>query len=233
MTYDKDYYIELFINSIDNELVLRKKHLSFLHEILSELQTNNHKFTFIRTTIPELYAQYEGFLKFSFAAMFNTLKNMDPSNKDININFFIFSLLTSLDDHLIAQKAKAQRFLDVFNKAFLENQSFLTIANIKKYILNQDTLIHTSNILNYDIESSDFPVEQLNLLYSRRNPIAHGELETSNQFSIRKNRDITNSQLNAAWEVWRDDYQCVLYSLDKLKDFFIDYIKNELYLKAV
>ncbi|WP_202708807.1 MAE_28990/MAE_18760 family HEPN-like nuclease [Sporosalibacterium faouarense] len=224
--------VESFINKLDNELILRKKYLGYLNEILHELKSNNHKFTFIRTTVPELYAHYEGFLKFSFLELISFLKTLDLSNDDININYLIFCLLTKLENHIVTQDAKARRILDVFYNVFNANESFLKNADIDKYILNHDTLKYTLEILSIDRTNATFQMDKLGVLYQRRNGIAHGELKTGNAFSISKNRDITDAQVQTSYNIWTEDYRCVVETLDIIKNTLIDYIIDKEYLNT-
>lgn len=227
---NNDNKLEDFINKIDYELTLRKKQLNLIHEIYSLLSTNNHKFTFIRVTIPELYAHYEGFLKFIFIELIDYLKSIQIPNSDIDINYLIFPLLTNLEDHIVSQKTRAGKILNIFNSIFKSGNKFLDMANLDKYIINHDTVQYTFDILGINVPENALPLDNLGLLYNRRNAIAHGELKTSNQFSISKNSDISDRQVVAAYDIWKSDYACILASLDVIKDIIVNYVVDKEYI---
>ncbi|WML36198.1 MAE_28990/MAE_18760 family HEPN-like nuclease [Clostridium sp. OS1-26] len=236
-----DELIEAFINDMDTELSIRKKELYLIKEILDSITNIPNKFTIIRNTVPSLYAHYEGFLKFSFQKLIETIKSMDIDNSDINKKFLIMCLVTNLEDHISSQKSKSKVLISNFDKIYKNNDNILNVTKLDKYILNHDTLDQTCEILGIDLDKilidkqnfREFPKAELGILYARRNEIAHGDISTSNQFSISKQKDITNGQVSFAYKNWVENYNCVLGALDLIKNMFIDYLMNEHYLDKV
>ncbi|AKA71491.1 MAE_28990/MAE_18760 family HEPN-like nuclease [Clostridium scatologenes] len=233
--------IENFINDLDIELSIRKKDLYLIKECLDSIKNISNKFTMIRNTVPSLYAHYEGFLKYSFQKLVETIKLMNINNKDINRNFLILCLLTNLEDHIVNQKSKSKVLISNFERIYKNNDNILNVTKIDKYILNHDTLEQTCKILGINLDKiligkeiyEQFPKEQLGILYARRNEIAHGDISSSNQFSISKQKDITSGQVEFAYSNWTENYKCVLESLDLIKNMFVDYLINEHYLNLL
>ncbi|URZ04707.1 MAE_28990/MAE_18760 family HEPN-like nuclease [Clostridium felsineum] len=235
---NNDNLLEDFISDLDIELSIRKKDLYLIKECLDSIKNIFNKFTIIRNTVPSLYAHYEGFLKYGFQKLVGTMKLMNIDNKNINKNFLILCLLTNLEDHISNQKSKSKIFIDNFKKIYENNDNILNVTKIDKYILNHDTLEQTCQILGINLDKilvsekvyKQFPKAELGVLYARRNEIAHGDISASNQFSISKQKDITEGQVQFAYSNWLENYNCVLSSLDLIKNMFIDYLINENYL---
>lgn len=233
--------IENFINEMDIELSVRKRDLYSIKEILDTTDNISNKFTIIRNTVPSLYAHYEGFLKFSFQKLIESIKLMNIENNIINRKFLIMCFISNLEEHILSQKSKSKVLISNFNRIYKNNDHILDVTNLDKYILNHDTLEHTCEIMGINLDRistgshsfKEFPKVKLGILYARRNEIAHGDITTSNQFSISKQKDITSGQVSFAYKNWTENYECVLESLDLIKNMFIDYLVNELYLEEV
>ncbi|MBU5269440.1 MAE_28990/MAE_18760 family HEPN-like nuclease [Clostridium cochlearium] len=222
--------LEIFIDKIKNDLGRRKKYIASLNDTIKKSDNTIDKIIFMKITVPELYAQYEGFFKFIFSETINYIKDLGIENNKINNKYIIFPLLTSLTSEITNQKTKAERILTVFEDAFNNNKSFLHISDLEKYILNLDSTRHTMNIL--DIDSSKLPMKGLNLLYERRCQIAHGNIPESNPFYFSPDLDITDYIINKTYEYWEAHYKCVIYALDTMTELFINYISRKGYIST-
>ncbi len=173
---------EEFISKIDEQLAIRKKELTQLKEIIDASSEKSKKFILIRNTIPAIYANYEGFLQFGFKELIKVIKEFESNNYSLNKNIMMISILTSLENHINTQQSKSKRLLGIFND-FYNNKKVLKNVNLDKYIINHETLDGTCEILGIDLnnitkdkERIIFNKESLQVLYERRNIIAHGNI---------------------------------------------------------
>lgn len=219
---------EQFLDKINVELSIVKKQLLELTIMYNSFEENYYKANFMKITVPEFYAKYEGFFKYVFNETILYLLSLNLENRSININYLVFPLLTYLDSNTTNQKSKAKKIMDVFDKSFNENCNFLNIFKSSQYTLNLDSTEHTMRILNIDIR--EFQMGQLYILYNRRNEIAHGNMSEDNPFYISSNVDITDSLVRETYDYWKEHYECVVSSVSTMADSFINYISNEEYL---
>lgn len=222
--------LELYIDKIKKESSRRKKQLSYLDAILQRVDDNKYKVTFMKITVPELYAQYEGFFKFIFLQTIDYIKELRITNNKINKKYIIFPLLTHLTPDITNQKKKAEKMITIFDDAFNNDKGFLHICNLKEYILNLNSTKHTMNILG--INSSKIPMKKLDLLYKRRCEIAHGDVSDNNPFYISPEVDITDYIVDKTYKYWKDHYKSVISSIDIMSELFIDYVSSEGYISA-
>lgn len=222
---------EAFIDKIKSESGTRKKQLSYLKEILDRTEGNTHKLTFMKLTVPELYAQYEGFFKFIFNEVINYIKNSKLDNNSLNNKYLIFPLLTELTSEVTNQKTKADKVINLFKDTCENNKTFFDVFNIKKYILNLNSTKHTMDILG--IDSYKLPMKNLALLYNRRCEIAHGIISEDNPFYISSDLDITDTIVEGTYNnYWIKHYDTVIYAIDTLSDLFNSFISDERYKSA-
>lgn len=219
--------LEFFIDTIESESSNRKMQLSYLSDMLQRINDDTYKVTFMKITITELYAQYEGFFKFIFLETINHIKKLQINNGEINQRYIIFPLLTHLTKNITKQKTKAKKIIDIFDNIFIENKKYLDISNIEEYILNLDSTKHTLNILG--INSNTLPMRELDLLYNRRCEIAHGNISEANPFNTSPHLEISDSVVRETYRFWKEHYECVLSTIDLLSELFINYISNEEY----
>lgn len=219
---------ENYINLLDSELVIRKKELHAIKEIIDSSDNFFIKFILLRNTLPAIYAHYEGFLKYSFVELVNTLKEEHLENA--NHNFLAFFLISKLENHLVKQSSKSKIIRNTIKEYFSDSTQKDNLS-IDKYIINHDTLEETCALLGIDPNNltsfnikKNIPIKKLNLLYTKRNTIAHGDLQTNNQFSFSTKKDITESQVTYVYASWLDDYNTVLDCLDTIKDLFVTYL---------
>lgn len=228
---------EEFISKIDEQLAIRKKELTQLKEIIDASSEKSKKFILIRNTIPAIYANYEGFLQFGFKELIKVIKEFESNNYSLNKNIMMISILTSLENHINTQQSKSKRLLGIFND-FYNNKKVLKNVNLDKYIINHETLDGTCEILGIDLnnitkdkERIIFNKESLQVLYERRNIIAHGNISEGTVYTIPRKKEITEGQVKSAYLDWSNHYECVVKTLDILKDIFIDYLISEKFLE--
>lgn len=229
--------VEEFISNIDEQLAIRKKELTQLKEIIDDSVEISKKFILIRNTIPAIYANYEGFLQFGFKELIKVIKEFEGNNCSLNKNIMMISILTSLENHINTQKSKSERLLEIFKNVY-DNKKVLENANLDKYIINHETLDGTCKILGIDLnniikgeERIVFNKESLQMLYERRNIIAHGNISEVTLYTIPRKKEIREGQVNSAYRDWNNHYNCVMETLDILKDIFIEYLINEKFLE--
>lgn len=230
MTSNFDNSLESYLDRVEKESSMRKKQLAYLRDMLGRINDNNYKITFMKITVPELYAQYEGFFKFIFLQTIEYIKELEIANNKLHKKYIIFPLLTHLTSEITNQKTKAEKMITIFDDAFNNNKGFLHISNLKEYILNLDSTKHTMNILG--IDSYRIPMKELDLLYKRRCEIAHGNISESNPFYISPDLDISDYIVDETYKYWEKHYECVVYAIDIMSELFIDYISSEKYISA-
>ncbi|MEY8415341.1 MAE_28990/MAE_18760 family HEPN-like nuclease [Tissierella praeacuta] len=230
MTNNFNNNSESYIDIIKEESSIRKKQLTYLNDMLLRFNDNTYKTTFMKITVPELYAQYEGFFKFIFLHTIDYIKELNVDNSMMSKRYIIFALLTHLTSEITNQRTKAEKMISIFDDAFNNNKSFLHICNLKEYILNLDSMKHTMNI--FGINSRRMPMRELDLLYKRRCEIAHGNISEDNPFYISPELDITDYIVDETYKYWEEHYKSVIYAIDTMAELFIEYISIEGYKSA-
>ncbi|APH22416.1 hypothetical protein CF088_05465 [Clostridium botulinum] len=221
--------LETFIDKIKNSLGARKKHIASLNDILNRLDNTLEKGIFMKVTVPELYAQYEGFFKYIFSETISFIKSLNIPNSNMKKEYLIFCLLTHLTENVRNQKTKAKKVINIFNNTFYENNNYLEIADFNEYILNLDSTQHTMQILG--IDGRRLPMKGLNLLYQRRCEIAHGNISESNPFYGLGELNMNVEDLTYIYtHYWMEHYNCVIYSLEILSELFINYVITQKYI---
>jgi len=230
MNKDTTINTEFFVDKIRAESSVRKKQLAYLNDMLQRIDDSTYKVTLMKITVPELYAQYEGFFKFIFSETINYIRQLNILNSKVNKKYIIFALLTHLNSGITKQKTKAEKIISIFDDAFNSNTNFLNISNFDEYILNLDSTKHTMNILG--INSHRIPFKGLDLLYTRRCEISHGNIPEDNPFYISPELDISPYIVDTTYKYWEEHYKCVIYAIDTMSQLFIDYISEEGYISA-
>lgn len=222
---------EYFIDTIKAESAIRKIQLSYLKDILDRTEGNKYKLTFMKITVPELYAHYEGYFKFIFKEVIKHINNCQIENISLNRNHLIFPLLTELTSEVTKQKSKAKRIINLFKNIFENNEKIFEIFNADKYILNLDSTKQTLKILG--INSYRLPMKNLDSLYNRRCEIAHGVISEDNPFYTSSDLDITDILVEKTYnDYWIKHYNTVIRTIDILSDLFISFISDERYKSA-
>lgn len=239
---NKEQLLETFISQADDELSLRKKELVKLKNIITSTENINDKFSIMRYTYPSIYSHYEGFLKSLFNNLINFLTNMNLNYYDLNPKLVLMTIIPSLENHLSKQSKKADALLNIFNHVIDNNENIFNFMLKDKYIVNHDTLKSTLELLDIDpnninigdLNNIVFPLEQLGIIYGRRNGIAHGELNQHdfNIFDINNSsKELNQKRIEVAQKFWMDNYDETINALNLLKDIFYNYINEKKYLK--
>lgn len=230
---NKEAILEKFSEKIDKELSIRKKNLQDMKILINSTENLNNKFLLMRCFYPSLYAHYEGFLKSIFFNLVDTLDYLNIDFYDIKPNLILLCILPNLENHLVKQEKKAEKLLELFNNIFTNNENIFKSMNKNKYVINHNTIKSTLSLLDINLNSIDYPLEKLGIIYDRRNGIAHGELNPNgfNIFNILTSRELTENQVNNALNFWNEDFQEVCDSLETIKTIFYNYLNEEKYLK--
>lgn len=201
--------------------------------LINSTENLNNKFLLMRCFYPSLYAHYEGFLKSIFFNLVDTLDYLNIDFYDIKPNLILLCILPNLENHLVKQEKKAEKLLELFNNIFTNNENIFKSMNKNKYVINHNTIKSTLSLLDINLNSIDYPLEKLGIIYDRRNGIAHGELNPNgfNIFNILTSRELTENQVNNALNFWNEDFQEVCDSLETIKTIFYNYLNEEKYLK--
>lgn len=231
---NKEDILEEFSEKIDKELSVRKKNLQDMKILINSTENLNNKFLLMRSFYPALYAHYEGFLKSNFFNLIESLESLNIDFYDIKPNLILLCILPNLENHLVKQEKKAEKLLSLFNNVFINNKNIFESMNKDKYVINHDTIKSTLSLLDIDLNSINYPLEELGIIYDRRNGIAHGELNPNgfNIFNISSPKELTESRVNNALKFWNEDFDEVCNSLEIIKAIFYDYLNEEKYLKV-
>lgn len=232
--HNKEQILENFTEKIDEELSIRKKNLQDMKILINSTENLNDKFLLMRSFYPALYAHYEGFLKSNFFNLIESLGSLNIDFYNIKPNLILLCILPNLENHLVKQEKKAEKLLSLFNNVFINNKNIFKSMNKDKYVINHDTIKSTLSLLDIDLNSIDYPLEELGIIYARRNGIAHGELNPNgfNIFNISSSKELTEGKVNNALNFWNEDFNEVCNSLEIIKKTFYDYLNEEKYLKV-
>lgn len=161
-------------DEITSDISWRTEELKKVETILSNLSESDSKI-FLKSTIPLLYAHWEGFVVSSLKIIFKYLNDL-KLNSDIYCDIYLTTAyeqtLKSLDDSTGFDKRKKHliNLYQGFKKEIKLNEKIDTKSN-----LNFDTLVEICQKINIDINKFVDNKEDLNKLVHIRNSIAHGE----------------------------------------------------------
>lgn len=153
-----DNYLS-FTQEIDKNSSLRKMELSEVHRLINDSEfENTTKIHIVRSSIPLLYAHYEGFLKFIFGETILFLKNLNLSIKNLKPKFLIISTLIYIDENTTNQYAKSKKLIDMFDYIMDEtNDNFFNVfkneSSIKNFKIDHRTFNEALSLLS--IENQD------------------------------------------------------------------------------
>lgn len=236
----KSQILENYLDYLDSSSSIRKNNLRDLKYSIDKEGNIKYKFSLARTSLPIIYAHYEGFLKDCFNELMRILSDCGENN---NINFLIFNIVTKLDENVKAQHKRANKLLNIFNE-LTEKNNYLYDFKASEYSLGFDSIDYTFDLLKLDNPFKDYtnynelkeictrsridPLTQIKSLYDKRCAIAHGNLETKcNQlYSVIPNKDLTENQVSHVIVDWDINYNFILVSIDAYKNSFYSYLEQ-------
>jgi hypothetical protein len=167
---------ENFIDALDNEIVWRKKELSFLK---GNVKSNSPYYkTHLRTGIVLLYAHWEGFIKNSCELYLTYIKSLRLKYEKLCENIIALSLKSSLNE--FEQTNKSTIHCQIINfllnnlneRALIPNDNIIkTGSNLNSAILREILTTVGLDYANYELKNNLLDT----VLLKNRNSIAHGE----------------------------------------------------------
>lgn len=161
-------------DSIQADIDWRLAELNIVNRILDSLDQKESK-VILKSTIPMIYAHWEGFVVSSIKTVFTHLNSLSLNNENYCHTYLTVAYedsLKSLDDSCGFDKRKQHLITlhDKFSKECKLPKKLDTKSN-----LNFDVLRGICQKTNLNIKSFDSYKAQLNKLLSIRNSIVHGD----------------------------------------------------------
>ncbi|WP_039658533.1 HEPN domain-containing protein [Clostridium tyrobutyricum] len=227
---------EEFLSELDRNSSLRLKYLNDLNTLAHNESLNIPcRFHQIRSTIPTLYSQYEGFVKKTFNLIPIYLNGIDKNSIKIRnkylslyIGLNIFSFNSSKLLNL------TQKIDECVNNFFNSSLPFF-----QKYKLGSLSVQHNKDFykllefLNFDelivnkFESLNF---RINRYYKRRNDIIHGAIDGNDSEFFYLRDTLDERSLRLVLDAWDEEYECIKEIISLLKDGLYNWIQNGYYI---
>lgn len=160
---------------LEQELNWRIREFANFKKMGIQLKATYQDETFLRMTIPMIYAHWEGFVSQAFKIVFEYLNKQNLEPHRLKHNIFIYSIEKNFDS--LKGKASFNNFCDftdnlfsILNEKVLFNTKIVTKSNLKYDIfveLCEKISLPTNDFLPYKYE--------LDKLVHLRNQISHGE----------------------------------------------------------
>ncbi|MCT8978694.1 HEPN domain-containing protein [Clostridium sp. CX1] len=227
---------EEFLNELDRNSSLRLKYLNDLNTLAhNESLDVSCRFHQIRSNIPTLYSQYEGFVKNMFNLIPIYLNSLNKSSIKIKnkyfslflgLNIYYFRNLNNFLDFTQRINNCVDNFLNN-NLNFFENytQGSLVIQHDENFYELLSFLDFEESIVN-KFQSLNFKIRQY---YKRRNDIIHGSID-GNDSSFFYLRDTLNEQhLDKVLNEWNEEYECIKELIDLLRTGFYNWVQHSYY----
>lgn len=228
--------LEEFLNELDRNSSLRLKYLNDLNTLaFNESLDVSCRFHQIRSNIPTLYSQYEGFVRNMFNLIPIYLNGLNKSSVKIKnkyfslylgLNIYYFKSLNNFLDFTERINNCVNNFLDT-NLGFFENysQGSLVIQHDQDFYKLLSFLDFEESIVNR-FQSLNFKIK---LYYKRRNDIIHGSID-GNDSSFFYLRDTLNTNhLNKILTEWTEEYECIKELIDLLKNGLYAWAQHSFY----
>ncbi len=177
MNTTDEIILEALLGEIEAERDWRVADLIKVKLILRELDLRNDEKldTFIRMTIPIIYAHWEGFIKISIKYVINYINNQNLNSNEVKTCILTYANNITYDrlkgKHSFEQKCEfTELFLEKLNVKVTLSNKVDTKSNLKCEVLY--TIFKTIG-LEYTLGADD--VVLINKLVDTRNSIAHGQ----------------------------------------------------------
>lgn len=207
--------IDGFINSLENELILRKRELTNVKFYSSQEENELKKESLLRNNVLIIYAHWEGFIKSSSIKYLKYICKRNITCQSLTINFK--ALHIKKISKRTTDRPEWERLLEIaeqnFNNIFKVNAEYIidTESNLKSEVLGK--IIKTLNVSEFKIDESICQLLDDGLL-SDRNAIAHGELRKVEECNVESYHEL------------------ILDLLEIYKDKLIDMVITEFYLDS-
>jgi len=212
-----------FINNlIEEHIQWRVTELALIKKIYLKLQTGEEKRFFLQSSIPTIYAIWEGFVKKILKSLLQFLDTKEISSENISEELLVWSL---------SDKIKALKDSEDFKKKIKNSQ--LLIQALGNEVRFSRFKIDTKSNLNDRVLKelcSNFGLFEIEEFFSNDELIGLRQL-------IEKRNIIAHGGQNALVIESLDDVQEYIVLVTNLMDnwilFIDDFLENEKYLKAV
>ncbi|MBN9647706.1 hypothetical protein J0L31_11970 [Terrisporobacter glycolicus] len=226
--------IEDFFDILENSASLRLKLLSDLHSITTNVDLDiSCRFHHIRSNIPTLYSQYEGFVKDIFNSIPRLLSSVDKCNKIKNIYLSLYiscSLFYQKDLKFCNHVKNIDKCVNSF---FDDSKPYFCDYIIDKIkVPHEDKLYEFLKLFEFNNELiSKFEVSnnKIKTYYRRRNNIIHGSIGDDNCSGFNLSDTITNDELNTYLSRWNEEYDFIKDIIALLKEEVCEWAQNKLY----
>lgn len=162
-------------NKIDDEFSWRRKELTLIKSKIPT-EINSWQSAMIRTSIPILYAHWEGFIKLAMSYYLEFVSNKYLKHNELNSKFIALSLQNKIGELNINSFGTKVKTIDFLFSEFSKRSNIpkKNIINTKSN-LSFDVLKEILFILDLDDKHFDSQKDLIDSLVDVRNHIAHGE----------------------------------------------------------
>ncbi len=190
-----DVYLA-FTEEVDTNSSLRKLEMTQIHNLINDnMFEGSKKIHIVRSSIPLLYAHYEGFLKFIFKETILSLKKLDLNISHIKPKFLILSILLYIDENTTNQYSKGRKLIDMFDHInYSSSNNFFDIFGNENFITNfkldHRTVNYTLSLLS--IEYEDICTTINSNMYLKKETAKLLKIDTFDEFNIDTIKHVIN-----------------------------------------
>lgn len=226
---------EEFLDSLERDSSLRLKLLNDLNKItyspdLDELCRFHH----IRSNIPSLYAQYEGFMKHIFNTIPFFIRSIDK--KSFSLNPIFLSLYISISSYN-NKDLKFNSYLKIVNDCInnyydIDSMYLNELKSVSIVVPHDKDTYMFLEMFNFRDTTIDFFRKhsfKIKVYYKRRNGIIHGSTNDPELGVFSLNDTITDKQFESAIAHWEEEYHFIKEVISQMKECLYDWVQNEKY----
>jgi hypothetical protein len=209
-----------FVDSlIEEHIQWRVTELALIKKIYLKLQTDEEKRFFLQSSIPTIYALWEGFVKKVLKLLLQFLDTKNILSENISDELLVWSLTDKIkalkDSENFKKKIKnSQLLINQLNNEVRFSQIKIDVkSNLSDKVLKE--LCGNFGLFNIENFFTEDELKKLEKLIKKRNSISHGE-ETALDLKIVQEYIVLVSKLMDNWILFIDDF-----------------LENEKYLKTL
>lgn len=225
---------EGFFSKIEKSSSLRLKLINDLNTIANNDSLDySCRFHYIRSNIPSLYSQYEGFLKDIFYNIPLFLMSLDKSEK-LNNSFLSIYISSRLFYMKESNYLKYSSSIDSLIKSFFNSDT----KYFEGYTFGKIEIPHDGNMPSFLelFNFSDDSISQFNVYspkiktyYNRRNSIIHGSIDECDSNGFHLSEHFNESHFKRVLSLWNEQYKFTKQIIAILKDETFKWVQDELY----
>lgn len=231
---NKELNVEEFFSLTERSSSLRLKLINDLNTLANNKSIDDScRFHYIRSNIPTLYSQYEGFIKDIIYNIPLFLKSID---KKVNLNNSILALHISSklfymrDTNFLNFYDNTYSAINLFfqnDKYYFQDYNYGTLE-----IPHDDKLFKFLELLNFPDEAiSKFKVsnQKIKTYYKRRNSIVHGSINQDDSNGLHLSDAFNENHFKKLLTLWNEQYEFTKDIINILNDSLYSWVQNELY----